>query len=102
MAISNPFAPRPRLALCGLAAVLHFGCTLITDVDRSKIPQPASTFIDAGGSGEPAPEPKPTVDAGSTVGASDAGSDAATGDAAAADAAPDAAAPVDADVSDAG
>ena len=51
-----------RLArLCALGTLLHLGCTLITDVDRSKIPQPPpfETEGDAGGT-----PPEPELDAG--------------------------------------
>jgi len=100
----NLFAPR-RLALCGLATVLHFSCTLITDVDRSKIPEPASTFVDAGGGTvpEPKPKPEPNADAGGDGGLGDAGlsdaglSDGGLGDAAATDAAPGEEPPLDTD-----
>jgi hypothetical protein len=43
------------LRLCALGAVLHLGCTLITDVDRTKIPQPPP-FQPEGDAGELPPE----------------------------------------------
>lgn len=51
------------LRLCALGAALHLGCTLITDVDRSKIPQPPpfEPEVDAGSM---PPEPEPELDGG--------------------------------------
>jgi hypothetical protein len=66
------------LCLWALAALPQLACTLITDVDRSKIPVPP--IIE--------PDPKPPLDAGvEDAGAQDAGSV----DAGAADSGPDAA-----------
>jgi len=58
------------LCLCALGAVLHLGCTLITDVDRSKIPQPPpfEPDLDAG-----VTPPEPGLDGGvDSVGEPDA------------------------------
>jgi hypothetical protein len=49
------------LRLCAVGALLHLGCTLITDVDRTKIPQPPP-FLPEGDAGELPPEPE--TDAG--------------------------------------
>jgi len=49
------------LRLCAVGALLHLGCTLITDVDRTKIPQPPP-FQPEGDAGEVPPEPE--TDAG--------------------------------------
>jgi hypothetical protein len=66
------FAPRHRRwVAAAIAQCALFGCTLITDVDREKIPeppQPPFPEVDAG----PGPE-HPTLDAGA---AEDAGPDA--------------------------
>ena len=73
--------PSLRLFLLGTAAALAVGCTLITDVDRSKIPPPPvvepDPVRDAGleDAGTPPPNEE---DAGAV---SDAGADAATTDA---------------------
>jgi hypothetical protein len=54
------------LCWCALAALPQLACTLITDVDRSKIPVPP--IIE--------PDPRPVLDAGvEDAGAQDAGSD---------------------------
>jgi hypothetical protein len=61
------------------ASLLHLGCTLITDVDRSKIPEPATIEPDPVPPSDAGPEQPELTDAG------------AAGDAAAAaDATPDA------------
>jgi hypothetical protein len=74
--------PSQRLLLSwALAALLPLGCTLITDVDRSKIPQPPVI--------EPDPRPSDAGTVPSTPDAAD-GSDAG----ALPDAAPDATVPV--------
>jgi hypothetical protein len=49
------------LRLCALGALLHLGCTLITDVDRSKIPQPPPFQPEGDAGGTP---PEPELDAG--------------------------------------
>jgi len=80
-----------------VAALLSFGCTLITDVDRSKIPQlpviEPDPVVDAG---NPNPPDGPGPDAGLTD-AGDAGAepvgDAGAPDAPTSDAGPDAAVP---------
>jgi hypothetical protein len=84
-------APSPSAlswaALCFTAAALSAGCTLITDVDRSKIPAaeiippPATAPVDSSDAGTP---PSTASDAGSST-ESDAG-DAGAGDAGAGDA----------------
>lgn len=78
--------PSLRPLLFGAAAALALGCTLITDVDRSKIPAPPvvepDPLLDAGAEDAGTP-PAASEDAG-TVG--DAGSDAAAPDAAPMDA----------------
>jgi len=60
------------LPLWAGASLLHLGCTLITDVDRSKIPAPAEiepdpepTPADAGGENPAQPEAVDAGDAGS-------------------------------------
>jgi hypothetical protein len=74
-----------RLLLLGTATALAAGCTLITDVDRSKIPQPPVVApdpeLDAGPQADAGTPP--ADDAGAT---SDGGPDAAASDAAAGDA----------------
>ena len=50
------------MCLCALGTLLHLGCTLITDVDRSKIPQPPP-FQPEGDAGARPPE-EPELDAG--------------------------------------
>jgi hypothetical protein len=90
----SEFLPLRRRA-AALLALCVSGCTLITDVDREKIPQPETpTFpeIDAG------PQPTEQVPDAGTPDASlpaeptpDAGSDAGVGDSGAGDAGPDAA-----------
>ena len=60
--LSWPRAARVAwLRLCAVGALLHLGCTLITDVDRTKIPQPPP-FQPEGDAGETPPEPE--TDAG--------------------------------------
>lgn len=69
----GPFSrwfPAPLLHLCvvaGMAAALGTGCTLITDVDRSKIP--AAEVV------PPDPPPPPPADAGEPPAQGDAGSE---------------------------
>jgi len=70
-----------------VGALLVSGCTLITDVDREKIPEPVTppfTEVDAGPIPEPSTpdaSPPPPLDAGASdagdAAASDAGEDAA-------------------------
>jgi hypothetical protein len=71
-----------RLLLLGTAAALAASCTLITDVDRSKIPQPPVVApdpdLDAGPQADGGSSPESTDDAGA---ASDAGPDATASDA---------------------
>ena len=79
---------RLRLLLLVSATALAAGCTLITDVDRSKIPPPPvvapDPVRDAGSTAEDGgTPPESTGDAGA---ASDAGTDAAASDAAPGDA----------------
>jgi len=75
---------RTRLFLLAMATALAAGCTLITDVDRSKIPAPPvvapDPVLDAGPAGDSGSPPESTDDAG------DAGTDAAASDAALGDA----------------
>ena len=70
--------PSLRLFLLATATALAAGCTLITDVDRSKIPQPPvvapDPSIDAGAQDDGGTPPESTGDAA-------AASDAGTGDA---------------------
>jgi hypothetical protein len=79
------------LRLCALGAALHLGCTLITDVDRSKIPQPPpfepdsdagvtppEPELDGGVDGVGEPDAPPPLEDGGSQPVSDA---AATGDA---------------------
>jgi hypothetical protein len=79
-----------RLLLLGTATALAAGCTLITDVDRSKIPQPPvvapDPLRDAGPHPDGGTPPESTGDAGT---ASDAGTDAAASDAGPGDAGPE-------------
>jgi hypothetical protein len=86
------FTARPdRWVVGAVASGALFGCTLITDVDREKIPQPAQPAfpeVDAG----PGPD-HPGLDAGTADASVDAGE---VLDAGAADAAPDAAGAADA------
>jgi hypothetical protein len=79
---------RPSLLLLlGTATALAAGCTLITDVDRSKIPQPPvvapDPLLDAGPQADGGAPPESTDDAGA---ASDAGPDTTESDAAPSDA----------------
>jgi hypothetical protein len=79
---------RLRLLLLVSATALAAGCTLITDVDRSKIPPPPVVTPDPVRDAGSTPEdggtpPESTGDAGA---ASDAGTDAAASDAAPGDA----------------
>jgi hypothetical protein len=79
---------RPALALCLTAAALSAGCTLITDVDRSKIPAPEvipppATPPDEGDGGTPPATESDAGDGGAEPG------DAAAGDSAPSDAAVD-------------
>lgn len=64
-----------------LLAIATAGCTLITDVDRKKIPQPPvvapDPVLDAGPEGDGGEPPESTEEPGDT---SDAGTDAAPGD----------------------
>jgi hypothetical protein len=79
-----PLAPRARrrLFLLGTATALAAGCTLITDVDRSKIPLPPVVApdpqLDAGPESDAGTPPESVDDAGAP---SDAGTDAAVSDA---------------------
>ena len=77
---------RTRLFLLAMATALAAGCTLITDVDRSKIPPPPvvapDPVLDAGSAPDAGSPPESTEDAA----ASDAGTDAAASDAALGDA----------------
>jgi hypothetical protein len=76
-------ARRPLLAGCaGVIALCQFGCTLIADVDRSKIPPEAAEFADAGNTTPPTnpDRPVPGGDAGVDAGRTDAAvTDAGTG-----------------------
>lgn len=71
---------RWRLFLIATATALAAGCTLITDVDRKKIPQPPvvapDPVLDAGPEGDGGEPPESTEEPGDT---SDAGTDAAPG-----------------------
>lgn len=77
---------RPLRAACASVIALgQFGCTLIADVDRSKIPPEASEFADAGNTKPPANPDHPVPrDAGVDAGRADAAvTDAGASDAAA-------------------
>jgi len=63
------------LRLCAVGTVLHLGCTLITDVDRTKIPQPPP-FLPEGDAGGTPPEPE--TDAGVVVDAAPEPGDGST------------------------
>jgi hypothetical protein len=73
---------RSRVFLLAAVTALAAGCTLITDVDRSKIPLPPVVApdpqFDAGPQADAGTPPVSTDDAGA---ASDAGTDAAASDA---------------------
>ena len=67
-----------RLLTLGLvAASCHLGCTLITDVDRSKIPQPAPIAPDIQTDAGAPPRDAGAVEADAAATATDAAADAA-------------------------